>query len=55
MKSFNDISNYSDNVFNYIFASESILKAIAFGFVMDKNSYLRDNWYNIILYYIILY
>ena len=30
--------------FNIIFTLEAIIKAFAFGFIMDKGSYLRENW-----------
>ena len=30
--------------FNMIFTLEAIAKAIAYGFAMDKGSYLRESW-----------
>ena len=38
------ISNYLDISFNIIFGLESFVKATAFGFTVDKHSYLRDSW-----------
>ena len=31
-------------MFTVCFALESLLKAFAFGFIMDTNSYLRESW-----------
>ena len=41
--------NYSeietlDITINIIFIMEFLIKAIAIGFFVDKNSYLRDSW-----------
>ena len=33
-----------DYYFNIIFAIESLIKIIAFGFFLDENSYLRESW-----------
>lgn len=33
-----------DIAFNIFFAIESLLKIISFGFILDRNSYLRDTW-----------
>ena len=30
--------------FAFFFGVESVMKIISFGFVLDKSSYLRDNW-----------
>lgn len=38
---YTDILTY---IFTASFAIEALLKSIAFGFVMDNNSYLRDCW-----------
>lgn len=38
------IGNYLDMSLTVLFIVEALLKALAFGFVMDKNSYLRDSW-----------
>ena len=38
------ISNYLNLCFTLIFTIEFILKIISFGFVLEKNSYLRDPW-----------
>jgi len=40
----NSINYYSDIVFTTLFAVESLLKILAFGFVLDEGSYLRDGW-----------
>jgi hypothetical protein len=36
--------NIADIIFTMIFLAEMIFKIIALGFVMDKGSYLQDNW-----------
>ena len=33
-----------DTIFSILFAFEAIIKAIAFGFVQDEYSYLRESW-----------
>jgi len=33
-----------DTVITYIFIGEFGIKTIASGFIIDKNSYLRDSW-----------
>jgi len=33
-----------DSFFTYFFTAEMIIKSVAFGFIMDDKSYLRDNW-----------
>lgn len=38
------VGNIIDTAFTVIFTIESATKALAFGFVMDNNSYLRDTW-----------
>ena len=40
----NEIINYFGLFFNVIFILEFILKVVAYGFVMQRNSYLRDGW-----------
>jgi len=30
--------------FTYFFTLEALMKSIAYGFILDKNSYLRENW-----------
>ena len=37
-------SNYLDLFFTVFFALESLIKAIASGFIMEKGSYLRESW-----------
>lgn len=39
-----NISNKFDLIFTIIFTLEAVFKILAFGFVLNKNSYLRDNW-----------
>ena len=43
-----DTSKYifelSDLFFNFSFLVEMVFKIIALGFILDKNSYLKDNW-----------
>lgn len=39
-----NISDNLDNFFNIFFAVEFALKSTYMGFIMDTNSYLRDNW-----------
>lgn len=31
-------------MFTYFFAFEALIKCIAYGFIFDKKSYLRDSW-----------
>jgi hypothetical protein len=38
------LSKNIDMAFTIIFATELALKAIAYGFVLDDNSYLRESW-----------
>lgn len=33
-----------DNLFNFLFLGEMLVKLIALGIIMDDGSYLRDNW-----------
>jgi len=40
----NDLVKYAEPFFIFAFTIEAILKIIAFGFVIDKNTYLRDPW-----------
>lgn len=47
------LSNLFDFIFTIIFTLESLLKSIAFGFVMNKNSYLREYW-NILDFFIVM-
>lgn len=37
-------SNVMDYFFTIFFTCESIIKSIALGFILEKNSYLRDSW-----------
>jgi len=37
-------SNILDIIFNVLFTLESLAKIISFGFIFDKNSYLRESW-----------
>jgi len=39
--------------FTYFFMTEAVLKIIAYGFVLDKNSYLRENW-SVLDFFIVL-
>lgn len=43
-KDINDIGNYINMTLTILFCIEALLKALAFGFIMDENSYLRDSW-----------
>jgi hypothetical protein len=47
-------SSYIDLGFLIIYTIEMILKVIALGFVMEKNSYLRDPW-NILDFIVVLF
>lgn len=38
------ISGKMDLGFNIIFTLEAFAKTIAYGFIMDKGSYLRESW-----------
>jgi hypothetical protein len=38
------ISGYFDYFFTVAFALESVMKALAFGLIQDKGSYLRETW-----------
>ena len=40
----NDFRYYLGKVITFIFIGEYFLKVIAMGFIIGKNSYLRDNW-----------
>ena len=40
-------------VFTILFSLEALIKAVAFGFVMDKYSYLREYW-NILDFFIVV-
>ena len=44
LTNFDIISNYFNLFFTLLFTIELILKIISFGFVLDKNSFLRDPW-----------
>lgn len=39
-----EIGNEIDLFFTIFFTLEALIKALAFGFVLDKNSYLREGW-----------
>lgn len=49
-----DILNELDYVFFSLFSLESVIKIIAFGFFMDKGSYLRDSW-NVLDFIIVIF
>ena len=34
----------SGRIFTCIFTAESVLKILSYGFILHKNSYLRDGW-----------
>jgi hypothetical protein len=38
------VSNRIDLFFTIFFAFESLVKALSYGFVQDKGSYLRESW-----------
>jgi hypothetical protein len=38
------VSGHFDYFFTAAFALESLMKALALGFVMDKGTYLRETW-----------
>jgi len=40
----NSISDYIDMFFTIFFGLEALFKMVAFGFVLDENSYLRESW-----------
>jgi len=40
----NDLVKYAEPFFIFAFTIEALLKIVAFGFVIDKNTYLRDPW-----------
>ncbi len=44
VSSWNELLEKFDLVFTVIFFIEFLIKVIAMGFVMSKNSYLRDSW-----------
>ena len=46
-------SNIIDYFFNIFFATESAIKIIAVGLIMDNGSYLRDSW-NILDFFIVI-
>jgi len=37
-------SDRLDYFFTVSFALESVLKSLAFGFIMENNSYMRETW-----------
>ena len=41
---YNQVISYFGTCFNAIFIMECALKIVAFGFILEKNSYLRDGW-----------
>ena len=40
----NTVLSYFDYIFNIFFAVEMLIKTISLGFVLDRGSYLQDNW-----------
>jgi len=44
LKSVASASDKIDYGFNIIFATEALSKVIAFGFFLDRGSYLRETW-----------
>lgn len=38
------VSNYLNIIFTVLFACESLIKSISYGWIQDKGSYLRDSW-----------
>ena len=38
------VSSYVDVFFTFFFCLEMIFKAVAFGFILDSNSYLHESW-----------
>lgn len=38
------VSSYIDVFFTFFFCFEMIFKAVAFGFILDSNSYLHESW-----------
>ena len=38
------VSNLADDIFNYAFIIELVVKVIAMGLFMDGGSYLRESW-----------
>lgn len=51
---FSRISHDMDLVFNIIFIFEALLKILALGFIMDKGSYLRENWNQLDFFIVII-
>ena len=44
IKSLDSISTYSNIIFTVIFLIEFFMKVIAYGFILEDNTYLRDPW-----------
>lgn len=44
LTTYNQIIDRMNMIFTLIYTGEAILKIIAFGFVLHKNSYLREAW-----------
>jgi hypothetical protein len=40
----NDINNYSNPAFIFLFTVEMIMKIVVFGFISGENTYLKDKW-----------
>lgn len=40
----NNLVNYSEYIFTFIFTLEAFLKIVAYGFIMSPGCYLRDAW-----------
>lgn len=38
------VSGYLDKGFTFLFTAECIMKIVAFGFIQDSNTYLRESW-----------
>ena len=53
LTSYNNVLNILNQIFTFIFLAESIIKILAMGFIMHKNSYMRDGW-NIVDFFIVV-
>ena len=51
---YNKLLDYVQDAFTAIFTLECIFKIIAMGFVLRKNSYLRDGW-NVIDFIVVIF
>lgn len=49
-----DISSAVDTLLIALFAMESVMKIVAFGFVLDQHSYLRDSWNRLDMFILII-